>query len=116
MYSTTPKHGTGRKALLLTLALGLLLAAPAIAGSSSGEAVLEAKNSEAMTLQLMTMQLKEVLIQVTDDTRIYDGDDKRISFAQIPDPSQVTTTVEYTGSMTAQGLIAEELVVQAMPN
>ncbi len=116
MYATTSNHGTGWKALLLSLALGLLLAGPAIAKSTSGEAVLEAKDSEAMTLQLVTMKLEEVLIQVTDDTRIYDGDDKRISFAQIPDPSQVTTTVEYTGSMTAQGLIATRLVVQAMPN
>ncbi len=111
MYSTTPNHGTGWKALLLALALGLLLAGPAIAKSTSGEGFLEAVDSEAMTLRL-----EEVLIQVTDDTRIYDGDDKRISFAQIPDPSQVMTTVEYTGSMTAQGLIATKLVVQAMPN
>ncbi len=116
MYSTTPNHGTGWKALLLSLALGLLLAGPAIATSTRGEAVLEAVNSETMTLQLVTMKLKEVLIQVTDDTRIYDGDDKRISFAQIPDPSQVTSTVEYTGSMTAQGLIATKLVVYATPH
>ncbi len=112
MYSTTANHGTGWKALLLSLALGLLLAGPAIAQSSSGEGLLEAKDSQAMTLQL-----EEVLILVTDDTRIYDGDDKRISFAQIPDPSEVTSIVEYTGSMSeVGGLIASKLVVQVMPN
>ncbi len=110
MYSTTANHGTGWKALLLSLALGLLLAGPAIA--QSGEGLLEAKDSQAMTLQL-----EQVLILVTDETRIYDGDDKRISFAQIPDPSEVTSIVEYTGSMSeVGGLIASVLVVQVMPN
>lgn len=110
MRTSTLNPGIGWKALLLTLALGLVFAAPALAGTT-GRGMLEAKDSDAMTLQL-----EEVLIQVTDDTRIYDGEDKRISFAQIPDPSKVTSNVEYTGSMTRTALVATKLIVQAMPN
>ena len=111
MQFTTPSHRIGRKTLLLSLALGLLLAGPAIAASSRGEGLLEAKDSEAMTLQVNNM-----LIRVTDDTRLYDGDDKRITFAQIPDPSEVTSTVTYKGTRTIEGMIAIKLVIQATPH
>ena len=111
MQPTTPSHRIGRKALLLCLALGLLLAGPAVAKSSRGEGLLEAKDSAAMTLQVDNM-----LIQVTEDTRLYDGDNKRISFARIPDPSQVRLLVRYTASRTARGMIATKLVIQPVPH
>lgn len=111
MQFTTPSHRIGLKALLLCMALGLLLAGPALAASSRGEGLLEAKNSEAMTLLVNNM-----LIRVTDKTRVYDGDDKRITFAQIPDPSQVTSTVIYKGRRTIEGMIAIKLVVQVTPH
>ena len=64
----------------------------------------------------MTLQVDNMLIQVTDDTRLYDGDNKRISFAQIPDPSQVRSLVTYTASRTARGMIATKLVIQPVPH
>ena len=111
MYDETTRGARGWKTLLSSLALGFLLAGPALATSPKGEALLESKHSETMSLQL-----EDVLIQVTEDTRIYDGDGKRISFAQIPDPHKVTTTVEYSGSATIGGVIASELVVEVTPH
>ena len=111
MHFESPKVTSGLKGLLGSLALGLLLAGPALASNANGEAVLEAKHSETMSLQL-----EDVLIRITDDTRIYDGDGKRISFAQIPDPHEVTTTVEYSGSSIVGGVIASQLVVEVAPH
>jgi hypothetical protein len=111
MKSKTPKSKTGWQPRLLGLVLGLLLAAPAIAGGIQGEEWLEAKNADAMTLQL-----EGVLIWVTDDTRIYDGNGQRISFAQIRDPRQATSSVQYTGSRAARGVLATKLVVKLIPH
>ncbi len=114
MRSSINDLGSDSRAWLLTAAVVLLLAlaAPTQAGERvKGKDILQVKDAAAQTLQC-----EDILIRVTDDTRIYNGDDKRISFSQIPDPSQVMSTVEYTGSMTAKGLIAERLVVRAMPN
>ena len=110
MKCETTRPASGWKTLLGGLALGFLLAGPALATGANGEAILESKYSETMSLQL-----EDVLVHVTEDTRIYDGDGKRISFAQIPDPHEATTTVEYSGSATLGGVIASELVVEVSP-
>ena len=110
MLFDTTKLLRGWKALVGSLAMATALAGPALAKSASGEALLESKHSETMSLQL-----EDLLVHVTYDTRIYDGDGRRISFAQIPDPHLATTTVEYSGSVTLTGVIASELVVEVQP-
>jgi hypothetical protein len=102
----------GLRACLLVVALSLLVAGPALARGASGSGILEVKNDVAMTLQL-----DELTIQVTEDTRIYDGEEKRISWKQIPDPVKVQTTVEFKGKQTKKGgIVATKLVVYMTPN
>ena len=100
----------GLCAWIATAALALLVAGPALAASGSGKSHLEAKNAATMTLQL-----DDLVVEVTDDTRIYSADNKRISFAQIPDPRRVPTTVEYRGRFEGTTMVADKLVVYITP-
>lgn len=104
-----------RRAFATAAMLALLIGGAGIATAQSrkaqGEGELEAKNVE-----LMTLQLEEVLIRVTDDTRIFDGDRKRIKFQAIPDPTKTPLTVAYSGSRSGQDEItAREVVVRETP-
>lgn len=104
---------TPRRALLawmLLAALALILAGPAQAASISGKGVLEARDDDAMTLLV-----NDLVIRVTDDTRIYNDDNKLISFAQIQDPRLVESTVEYTGRRSGSEVVASKLVVYISP-
>jgi len=109
MKSTNPSSRS-LWAWLLVASLSLLLAGPAQAFQTSGKGILEAKDSDALTLFV-----DEIVIQVNDDTRIFDESDRRISFAQIPEPRQMQTAIEYTGRRSPQGLVATRLVVRPMP-
>ncbi len=105
-------RGRGRRIALAALAAFtiLLLAAPAWAGSASGKEILVSKD-----LANMTLQLEDTLVKVTEDTRIYDGDEKRISFAQIPEPGMHPVLVVYSGKAGGKGIEATRLTVELMP-
>lgn len=99
--------------ILLVLALAWGPAAGADGPRSSGQGFLVAKKPEARTLVLED----EVLVRVDDDTRIYDGDRKRIAFESIPEPESGQILVEYSGDFAGRNTIrAERLVVKRQPN
>lgn len=96
------------KTALLVITASFLLASPAWA--ASGEGSLDKKNSDAMTLVV-----DDVVIFVTEDTRLYDRENKRISFQQIAEPRVAASTVEYTGRRSREGIVATKLVVYITP-
>jgi hypothetical protein len=97
-----------RRAFATAAALALLAGAGlanAQDRTARGKGDLEVKDVGAMTLQV-----DDLVIRVTDDTRIYDGDKKRIKFESIPDPLKVPTTVEYTGTRAGKDQIVARSV------
>jgi hypothetical protein len=86
----------GLRALVCAAATALLVGAalPALAegGSARGKGLLGAKDATAMTLQL-----DDVLLQVTDETAIFDADKRQIAFATIPDPSESASLITWSG-------------------
>ena len=99
---------------LVLAAFGLALGGPALADSDrsvKGESVLEEKNAGDLTLQL-----DDVLLQLTEDTRLYNGGGQRISFEKIPDPERVQSMVEYSGKLTSkETVVANRVVVRVVP-
>ena len=110
MHASKPNSGIIRRSISSAAIAALLisLALPAAAADARGDALLEGKNDEQMTLRLED----DLLVRVTDDTRIYDADDRRISFAQIPLPQVRPSRVEYTGRMEGRVVVATRLVVR----
>lgn len=95
----------------LMAALLLTLASAAWAGEEvRGAGVLEVKDVGAMTLQV-----DDAVIQVDDDTNIFNGDMQRISFAQIPSPPPSIMEVSYEGRLTAGKITATRLIVRLQP-
>lgn len=116
MRSSDRRGGITRRILVATAAAALLIAAvePALAGGRrpGNQAFLEVKDAAKMTLQLED----DVVVRVSDETRIYDADQKRISFEMIPDPTQAQVTVEYDGTPAGKGQInARKLVIRVTP-
>ena len=117
MRSSNLRVRTLRRVLATTAAAGLLLAVVGTALADGnpvrGEAFLEKKDSAKMTLILED----DIIVRVGEQTRIYDGDQKRISFATIPDPARGQVTVQYWGSTPRKGggIDADRLVVQPTP-
>ena len=104
------------KTLCFAAAAVLLFGWVGLAGaqgrSMTGKEFLDSKDSKSMTLHL-----DELVVHVTDDTLIYNGDDnKRIKFESIPDPSKGSVIVEYSGSASGKNeMIARRLVVKLAP-
>ena len=92
----------------------LLWSAPALAGESvEGSGRLLARNLSTSTLEIED----DLRVQVSDDTRIYDADLKRIFFRQIPDPvSRARIQVEYKGRQSGMTIDATRLVVRIEPD
>lgn len=117
MASSNAAARPTRRVFVLGIFVALAVAWATAAGGEgrrvSGEAFLEAKDGQQMTLQLED----EVAIRVVEDTRIYDGDEKRISFEMIPDPASAQIVVEYSGEAVGRGaVVARRLVVKRLPN
>ena len=87
-----------------------VLTASAVA-DSTGKGLLEGKN-----VALQTLEIDNLKIRVNDETRIYDGDDQPLAFAQIPDPASHTSLVEYSGTMSGGELVARMLVISHPPH
>jgi hypothetical protein len=117
MRSWTDGNGITRRLLSIaaTASLAIVLVGPAFADGGremKGESFLEGKNDQQRTLQL-----EETLVRVTDDTRIYDGDSKRITFETIPSPKDGIIVVEFEGEVTGRDqVVASRLVVRRQPN
>jgi hypothetical protein len=121
MRSSDRRGGITRRILVATAVAALLFAGVGTAGADgrrpdgrrpANEAFLEAKDAAKMTLTLED----DVVVRVTEETRIYDADQKRISFERIPDPTQAQVTVEYDGTPAGKGeILARKLVVRMTP-
>ena len=113
MRSSINNLGSNSRAWLLTAAAVLLLAlaAPAQAGERvKGKDILQVKDAAAQTLQC-----EDILVRVTDDTRIYNGDERRIAFRDIPEPGPAPILVEYSGVLSGEVVVAKRLVVRHEP-
>ncbi len=116
MEASNRRSGILRKAISFAAATALVVGWVGLAGaqgrSMTGKDFLEAKNADAMTLQI-----DDLVVHVTDDTLIYNGDDnKRMKFESIPDPAKESVVVEYSGRASGKNeMIARRLVVKIAP-
>lgn len=94
----------GAAALLLAMAL------PVWAGEVDGSGSLDEKDGKAMTLVV-----DDKVLRITDETDIFSGENQRISFAQIPDPSDSLVDVIYEGRSFGDSIVATRIVVRPAP-
>lgn len=96
----------------LALLVSLATASPVLANEqvTTGQDVLVAKDAVHQTLKL-----EGTVLKIAAGTRIYDGDGRAISFAEIPDPHTEVLQVEYTGTKKGAVVNATRIVVQQAP-
>ena len=99
-----------------TLAIAVLLmlgAVPAWAGTTSGSGMVTGKIDSPQTLFVGD----QVSVRITPDTQIVDLAGNPVSFDEIPAPGVAgphagQAVVQYTGSQTPNGVVADRVVVK----
>ena len=90
----------------------MALAQPAFAsGGVTGEDLLTAKDDVQQTLQL-----EDTTLQISTLTRIYNADERQISFRQIPNPEPESVLVKYEGQADGDLVLATKVYIQIATN